>query len=252
MLKELTLLGNGFLLIGFLSAKDFWIERPYTEWSQKEAVKILIKSPWSSTQTVRSGASPFVTGPSPAELQSTCSTCPEDAATVPATLSDPQQIGTDDPRGNVLQHEYFVRFRTATPVRMALARLAVLGGKTSVEQAQEYVESVEFPDQIVIVVEPASGREVPELNEATFGLLEKSTYLHLKKSQRRIPLQQYVTPSQFGGTQAFFIFPRVQNEEELISSDEEEVRFVCQLNSRTKIEGKFKLKKMLYRGVLDL
>jgi hypothetical protein len=77
-------------------------------------------------------------------------------------------------------------------------------------------------------------------------------YLLLKQSKTRLPLQQYVTPSQAGGTRAFFIFPREQNEEELIPLHEEEVRFVCHLNNGTKIERKFKLKKMVYKGALDL
>jgi len=135
---------------------------------------------------------------------------------------------------------------------MALARLAVLTGGSTEEKARKYVENTEFPGQIVIVVEPETIGDLPDLNHATLSSLQENTYLLLKKSERRIPLQQYVTPSQFGGTRAFFIFPREENGEEMISLKEEEVRFVTQLNNQTKIERKFKLKEMLFNGVLEL
>jgi len=248
MLKRASVLPIGLLLVCFLSAKDFWIERPYTEWTQKEAIKILVNSPWSSSQTVKSGSSPFLTGPSPAEPQPSCKTCPSDIE----TEQERRLLDALEARPSVSQRKYFIRFRTSTPVRMALARLAVLNGKTSEEKARAYIENIEFPGQIVVVVEPESGGDAPELNLATLDSLKENSYLVLKKSKRRIWLQQYVTPSQFGGTQAFFIFPREQNTEELISLSEEEVRFFCRLNNEMKIEQKFKLRKMLYKGVLDL
>ena len=32
--------------------KDFWDDKPFTEWSQQEAMKIHSESPWARTQTV--------------------------------------------------------------------------------------------------------------------------------------------------------------------------------------------------------
>lgn len=251
MLKKVSLVPVSFLCVYCLTAKDFWVERPFTEWSQREAIKMLTKSPWSLAQTVRYRAS-LITGPSPAEPRSGCETCPSEAESVPATLSDPRLLDAGESRASVSQRTYFVRFQTATPVRMALARLAVLSGNVTGEKAQEYLEDVEFPGQIVVVMEPASGQDTTELDRVTFSYLKEHAYLLLKKSKTRVPLQQYVTPSQFGGSQAFFIFPREENEQAVVSLDEGEVRFVCHLNSDTKIERKFKLKDMLYRGVLDL
>ena len=171
---------------------------------------------------------------------------------MPATLSDPQLLGGSPSQDGFFERKYFVRFRTARAVRLALARLAILSGRSSPEQAQAYLGSAEFPGQIVVVVEPVSGGDAPELNYATFSYLKESTYLFLKNSDRKIELQQYVTPSQQGGSQAFFIFPRKQDEKELVSLQEEEVRFVCRLSPDTKIEQKFKLEKMIYEGALDL
>lgn len=251
MIEKLSFGPIIFLLTCFLSAKDFWAERPYTEWTQAEAVRILTKSPWSSAQKVRSRTTSFVTGPSPTDDQSSCTGCAENSGAVLATMSDPQLLGSTVPQ-ETSSRTYFVRFRTAATVRMALARLAVLTGGSTEEKARKYVENTEFPGQIVIVVEPETIGDLPDLNHATLSSLQENTYLLLKKSERRIPLQQYVTPSQFGGTRAFFIFPREENGEEMISLKEEEVRFVTQLNNQTKIERKFKLKEMLFNGVLEL
>ena len=235
MSKSVSLVPISVFLVCFLTAKDFWFERPYTDWTEKQALKILTKSPWSSTQIVGVRGSSFITGPSPAEPQSSCSTCPEEAATLPETLSDPQALGSSNPHGGVTQLKFYVRFRTATPVRMALARLAVLKGSTSEEKAEQYLDNPEFPGQIVVVVEPASEGGTLELDHASLGQLQEGTYLLLKKSKRRIGLQQYVTPSQFGGNQAFFIFPKKENEENLVGLDEKEIWFSCQLNREIKI-----------------
>lgn len=251
MLRRVSLVPISLSFICFLAAKDFWIEKNYIDWTQKEAVRILTKSPWASAQAVRIRNDSFVTGPSPAEPQSSCSTCPAEAESMPATLADPQLLDAGEPRQSVSTRKYFIRFRTSTPVRMALARLAILSGAASEEKASEYLENVEFPDQIVVVVEPASG-VAPELNAADLGYLKEHTFLLLKKSKRKIALQQYVTPAQFGGTRAFFIFPRRQDEEVLVSLQEEEVRFVCRLNPDIKLERKFKLKKMAFKGRLDV
>ncbi len=35
--------------------KDFWEEKPFTQWSEQEAMKILSESPWARTQTVMAG-----------------------------------------------------------------------------------------------------------------------------------------------------------------------------------------------------
>jgi len=43
---------GGVLLYG---SKDFWKEKPYTEWSEKEVKKFLEDSPWVETYTLRSG-----------------------------------------------------------------------------------------------------------------------------------------------------------------------------------------------------
>jgi len=46
----ITLLG--LLCLLRLSAKDFWEEKPFTQWTEKQAQKILSDSPWGKTQVI--------------------------------------------------------------------------------------------------------------------------------------------------------------------------------------------------------
>src|SRR5882757_7814893 len=47
----LLVIGSAFTVWG----KDFWEDKPFTEWSKQEAMKILSESPWARTQTVMAG-----------------------------------------------------------------------------------------------------------------------------------------------------------------------------------------------------
>lgn len=238
-----------FFLSCFLLAKDFWVDRGYLDWSRKDSIKMLTKSPWASSQTVRLRDASLITGPSPAGSASACATCPEDAATVPEGLSDPQltaPVSADQPL------KFFVRFRTATPVRMALARLAILGGKLDNEKARDYLEQSEFPGKVVVVVEAEVQAGADVLNRANPDFLRENAFLLLKHSQRKVGLQQYVSPLQYGGGEAFFVFPREEEGRTLITLEEKEVRFICQINRDARIERKFKLDKMVFDGVLEL
>lgn len=148
--------------------------------------------------------------------------------------------------------KFFVRFRTAAPVRMALARLAVLSGKMSFDKAAEYLGQTEFPGKVVVVVEAETQDGANLLSRANPDALRENVFLLLKRSKSRIELQQYVSPLQHGGGEAFFIFPRTQGGSSLITLEEKEVTFICRLNPDTKIERKYRLDKMVFGGVLEI
>jgi hypothetical protein len=58
--RVLVLLGLGALV---LLAEDFWMKKPFTEWSEKDAAKILKNSPWTHELSVTlSGGSPMASG----------------------------------------------------------------------------------------------------------------------------------------------------------------------------------------------
>ena len=146
-----------FLLTGtVLLAKGIWGKKPYTEWSEQEALRVYRYSPW------------------------------------------------------VEERGFFgIRLQSAEIMRMALARLAVLSGNVSEEDAAHFVKTRPYDGKIVVVVGVADGALRSELN-TTGGteFLKRETYLHLKKSKSRIDLKRYVAPTEAGGMEGFFLFPR--------------------------------------------
>ncbi len=63
MKKTPLILVAAGLLVGLLSAGNDWADKPFLEWSEKEAKSILQLSPWSKTQTIAELPTPQ--GPSP-------------------------------------------------------------------------------------------------------------------------------------------------------------------------------------------
>ena len=52
-MKKLTL--SLLTLAVSLWAADFWVAKPYTEWSEKDATKLVKSSPWAKEITVSMG-----------------------------------------------------------------------------------------------------------------------------------------------------------------------------------------------------
>lgn len=225
------------------AAKKFWEEQPYTEWPAAQAQKMLQDSPWASTQTFGSLGASGARTPTGGGTPGFDSPVPE--------MGNPSG-GDVRVADQVSSRMYMVRFQSAAPIRMALARLGLLRGGVSLEQAQQFVDNPPGTGEIVVMLSVAPGQERTELDRGTTELLKNETYLVLKKSKKRIQLQQYLTPSEAGGVEAVFIFPRQENGQELISLEEEEVRFICEFSSQTKLNRKFKLKDMVFQGKLEL
>src|SRR5258706_12820344 len=101
--------------------KDFWDDKPFTEWSQQEAMKVLSESPWARTQTIMAG----VLG---AGQQQSNSSRVKDLPRVqsPGTNSGAalSQAGVSFGAGDSVP--LFVRWHSSTRIRQALGRLGQL------------------------------------------------------------------------------------------------------------------------------
>jgi len=203
------------MLCGILWAKDFWNEKPYTEWKKKEVAKILLDSPWADAETF--------------DLR-----------------------GLDSSGTAGAQRRYYIRFHSALPVRMAMARSAVLEGRASEEQAQQFVDTHPSPGYIVVGISVATGQARAELTRLTTESLKQRTYLQLKGSGRRVYLERYENPNEVGGGEAYLYFPRLQDGKDLFSLEEKEVRFNCEIDPDTWINLPFKLSKMAFNGELEI
>ncbi len=228
-------------------AGKYWDEVPYTEWSAKQADKVRSDSPWASVQNVT------------VALDKRGSTIDSTTTSVgtggPAFggPGSPSRSGGESRVGDFARsNQYYVRFQSAKPIRMAIARLSMLNGNVDAAAAEQFVETPLAGGDIVVMLAVAPGQDRTELDTGTTELLKNETYLICKKSKRRVQLKQYLTPAEAGGIEAVFVFPRQENGKDLISVDEKEVRFVTEFSSGTKINRKFKLQDMMFQGRLEI
>lgn len=215
-MRKITLwVSIGGMLFGILLGKSFWEKKPFNEWSKKDVARMLLDSPWADAETF-----------------------------------DVRGLNSSGMSG--AQRRYYIRFHSALPIRMAMARNAVLEGQATAEQAQKFVDEHPAPDYVVIGLSVATGQSRSELTRLTTELLKQGTYLQLKGSGKRIYLERYENPNEIGGGEAYLYFPRMENGQDLLKLQEKEVRLNCELDADTKINMPFSLKKMVYEGELEI
>ena len=196
--------------------------KPWTEWSKKDAEKILNDSPWGQTQ-VETDTSEMVFTPTTQTGGGDSASRREQGATNQATS---------------------VKFRicwlSARPIRQALARQTELESGSLNEQLRFFAEGPSGKRTVIAVSFEASdrrfgGKVMQAFNSANTGVLKNSTYLERKDGQR-IFLQEYVPPQQNRLGVALFIFPRVVGEQPLLTAESGSVRFHSEYEDRTSID----------------
>jgi hypothetical protein len=220
-------------------------QKPWTEWSKKDIEKTLNDSAWGQTQT--EGGNQSQTS--------------ESAITqVAAQRSADRQMGRTGESGETKPStvvRYHVRFLSAKPVRAAFARMVLLSNSQPDEnlatQLQGFVDR-EMADYIVVSVgvEVADEKMATSLmrafTTATTEALQKNVYLE-RKDGKKLYLMEYRAPIE-DGMGAKFVFPRKLDGETFLSENEV-VRFVAQMNEKTKLNTRYKLSDMLYEGKLE-
>lgn len=200
------------LLASALPAAAQWDKKTPTEWSEREAQKLLNDSPWAQTQTFTDTSQ--MTGNN-------------------ALSSGQSRIAQD------IHVNFRVRFLSAKPVRQAVARELELKqkGKLDPQLAAQLkaFAAADFPDFIVVTVLCDAPQRNLQLQEAqallqnrTTADLKNNTYLELKNGARLF-LKEYQPPRN-DGLGARFIFPRLVNEEPFLSANSGEVRFYSELS----------------------
>ena len=214
--------------------------KAWTEWSKKDAEKVLNDSPWGQTQT--------------------------ETDTSEMVFTPTQRGGFNDSTRNregasnqEINVKYFVRFFSARPIRQAFARLMVMqnpGNAQAAEGLRRFAELQATGDIIVSVWfdasdQRAAGKILQALSSGETSTLKNYAYLE-RKDGKRLFLQEYIKPSQvgFGGR---FVFPRTLNGEPFLTPDSGEVRFHTELGTRQefKIDRRFKIADMMYEGGLE-
>lgn len=220
--------------------------KPWTEWTEKEAGKILNDSPWGQTQA--EVVSPQAE-PSSAVTQ-TMSARREDQR-----ISAANRVESGESKGRTSTN-YRVRFLSAKPVRAAFVRMLELQGvpPERVAELRTFVDR-DFGDYIVIALSVDGsdrkrvGSATAEISGAEEVALQKTAYLE-RKDGKRLFLTNYRPPVQ-DGLGAKLVFPRLVEGKPFIEPGSGEVRFVLEMGKTIKINRKFKVDEMMYEGKLE-
>jgi hypothetical protein len=220
-------------------------EKPWTEWSQKEAEKILSSSPWSQTQTDTDTSEMFFS--------------PTNDPRTTGRGTNPEGRLADGATNQAVNVNFTVRFFSARPVRRALIRLIELKQKPDpqvVEKMHAFADA-KSPDSIIVTVsfetkdQRYAGAVMQAMGSAITATLKNQTYL--ERNGKRLFLEEYVPPGR-DGFGARFIFLRNDGETKtpFIDSKSGDVRFFTQFPQRgPKVDRVFKVGDMIYEGELE-
>jgi hypothetical protein len=196
--------------------------KPWTEWSKKDAERILNDSPWGQTQV---------------------DTDTSEMVFTPTTQTGGGDSGSRREQGATNQATS-VKFRicwlSARPVRQALARQNQLETGLLTEQLRFFAEGPSDKRTVIAVSFESSdrrfsGKVMQGFNSANTGVLKNSTYLE-RKDGKRIFLQEYVPPQQNRLGVALFIFPRTVDEQPLLTGESGSVRFHTEYENKTTLD----------------
>jgi hypothetical protein len=218
-------------------------DKPWQEWSKKDAEKILNDSPWGQTQTETDVSEMFYT--------------PTTQAGRGTSTSRQTQGATNQP----VNVNFRIRFFTAQPIRQAFARLMILNQPNLDKQTIERLTTFTNlrSDQWIIVAvgydatdQRFSGPVMQAFGSATTETLKNDSYLERKDGTKNF-LNEYVPPGK-DGFGARFIFPRKVDGQPFLTVDSGEVRFISEYSTSTnklKLNMRFKLADMMANGQLE-
>jgi hypothetical protein len=220
--------------------------KPWTEWSKKDAEKTLNDSAWAQTQT-ETDTSEMTYSPTVTPVGS--------AGNASRGLDSRGESGA---KNSPIAVKYHVRLLSARPIREAFSRLVLISQEKATPQLIEQLNSFvnrDFADYIVVAVtfDTTDARMEGPVRQAFSGvtadLLKNATYLE-RKDGKRLFLMDYRSPIK-DGMGAKFVFPRVLDEKAFITEDAGAIRFYSEVNSKIKINVKFKVSDLVYAGRLE-
>ena len=233
--------------------------RPWSEWSEKDALKILDDSPWGRTQTETDTSEMF--------FQPT-------TANGPNAASRAKQGATN----SEVHVNFHIRFFTAKPIRQALVRLVQLSNSDlrsdAIGRLNDFA-NIHSTDLIIVTVafdstdQRFSGPVMQAFASSTTDVLKNNTYLE-RKDGKRVFLTEYIPPGK-DGFGARFIFPRQVDDKPFLNAESGEVRFCSAFSAAAesstmkspqsqakvpdaptiKLDRRFKVVDMIYDGQLE-
>jgi len=223
-------------------------EKPWTEWNQKEVLKMLTDSAWSQSQTEST------------ESPGGGSTITQTQSRNAASLGNAEKTESGESlgkRNTALTTIYRVAFLTSKPVRAAVIRYIELQQPDTpadkVAERRTFVDKT-FGDYIVVTLkmEGTDRTKLMPINQSlTSGNQEtfKDIVYLERKDGKRVALMDYRAPGP-DHLGAKFIFPRTLDGQPFLDANSGEVRVNMEIN-KTKLSRKFKVADMMYEGKLE-
>jgi hypothetical protein len=239
------------LLAGLVTVTGQEKNKAWSEWSKKDADKMLSDSPWAQTQTDTDTSQMFYSPTNDPRLGS------RTTSTTDSRIAE----GATNQAVNV---KFYVRFFSARPIRQALVRRIELQQKPSPEVEAKLTSFAEMQSTNSIIVtviyesddQRFSGAVMQAFNSANTGILKNNVYLE-RTDGKRLFLEEYVPPGK-DGFGARFIFLRELDGQPFITTETPGVRFFAQFpGARSadpnglKIDRRFKIADMTYKGQLE-
>ena len=239
------------IVILFVASAYAQKSKPWTEWSQKEAEKVLNDSAWGQTQTEGGQAASETLQTS--AISSTTAAKERNATNVKAAATSAESGETKTAAPSV---HFRVRLMSAKPIRAALVRMIELQGAPTekVAQLKLFVDR-DFADYIVVTLTLDGNdrkRIAPIMQELANGdpaVLKTTTYLE-RKDGKRLALMDYRAPIE-DGLGAKFVFSRIVDGKPFLDAGSGEVRFTTEFGKTLKITRRFKVSEMMYEGKLE-
>jgi len=240
------------IIFAFVSALVIGVEaqkkvKPWTEWTEKEALKMLNDSAWGQTQTETDTSEMFYSPNS--QNRNSIGNRPLD--TSGGSGNDRSTQGQLNQATTV---DYRIRLLTAKPIRQALARRAQMQNPELAEKLKAFAER-HTDEYLVVAVDfeskdrRFSGPAMQIFNSANTGVLKNNTYLE-NNDGRRLFLQEYIAPIN-DGMGAKFVFPRKHNNAPFVNEQSGYLRFFSEMSKNLRLNMRFKIADMTYDGKLE-
>ncbi len=229
------------LALAPLGAADFWQEKQFTEWSEKQVRRILEDSPWARPVALRDEGGRRTAGRSGGggDERSGGDMDMEESGGGGAPRSTRASIPQMPPEITAV-----LRWHSALPVKQAVARVRFGAEAATSPEAAKSLSRRENSYILGLAGFPAGLlRGKPE---------ELKQQIRLKlKNKPDIPVAEVHTERQGRLADLYMFFPREKDGAPLIEASDGEVEVEIRLGA-TKISRKFKLNNMLYGGKLEI
>jgi hypothetical protein len=233
-----------FISLAFgLWAADFWITKPFTDWTDKDAQRMETNSPWSKPVAISMGEGGGGGGTGKSGRSKGGGGGGDDAVmSSPGGGRGVQEVGGGGLGGGVTLM-LTVSWRTALPVRQAVAKAKYGDEAATSPEAKKLVEG----DQkyYAILLSGLPGRSV-RTDEKTKDSLIQNTTLSVKGKD---PILAFDVQSGASDQKPVlvFLFPKTVP----FSVDDKDVEFSTRLGPLV-VRQKFHLKDMVFNGKLEL